>query len=743
MPRFAVKLTQFITLSFLGWLLCLQSVLGQGPRLLKPGTVPADKRISPLKDLDGYFPFQNLETKQAWQRRRVQVQQRLLVSQGIWPMPTKTPLKAVIHSRRRFDDYTLEKVYFESLPGFYVTGSLYRPINKPGRRAAVLCPHGHWSNGRFHDAGVSSVAKQIEDGAEQFKQAGRSALQARCVHLARLGCVVFHYDMIGYADNIQISFELAHRFAKQRPEMNHPQRWGLFSPQAESHLQSVMGLQTINSIRAIDFLETLPDVDKERIAVTGASGGGTQTFMLAAVDPRPAAAFPAVMVSTAMQGGCTCENACCLRVGTGNIEIAALFAPKPLGLTAANDWTKEMTTKGFPELQAHYKMLGAADQVMLLSRTEFGHNYNQVSRQAMYNWFNQHLNLGFKEVPPERDFPLLSSADLTVWNEEHPKPTANADYERNLLQTWHRDTQQQLDKLIPTDKASLSQYRQVVGSGIDTVVGQGLPKASGIEYDQLHKEEKEEHLEMAGWLNTRQNGGKLPVCFIYPKQWNGHIVIWLSEQGKAGLFQANGTPSSHVQQLLDQELCVVGIDLLNQGEFLKDGKPLAKTRRVKNPREAAAYSFGYNSTLFARRVHDILSLVTFVQNHDYTPKSLSLIALDQTGPLAVAARAQARDAIDHLAVDTQQFRFAQVTDLHSPFFLPGGARYHDLPGMLAVASPEATWLAGENDQSVQVAIAAYQSVQAKTQTYLVLDKNPAGQRPAAALRWIIQQTTKP
>ncbi len=162
---------------------------------------------------------------------------------------------------------------------------------------------------------------------------------------------------------------------------------------------------------------------------------------------------------------------------------------------------------------------------------------------------------------------------------------------------------------------------------------------------------------------------------------------------------------------------------------------------MKNPREAAAYSFGYNSTLFARRVHDILSLITFVQNHDYTPKSLSLIALDQTGPLAVAARAQARDAIDHLAVDTQQFRFALVTDLHSPFFLPGGARYHDLPGMLAVASPAATWLAGESSQSVQIVTAAYQALQEKPQ--LVLDKSPAGQRPEAALRWIIQQTTNP
>src|SRR3989441_1283696 len=271
-------------------------------------------------------------------------------------MPTKTPLNAVIHGKTDRGEYTVEKVYFESAPGFFVTGNLYRPKNVSGKVPGVLFAHGHWADARLSESTDAELRREIADGEERFEQGGRSRFQSMCVQLARMGCVVWQWDMLGNSDSQQLSAKLVHGFAKQRPEMNGTENWGLFSPQAEAHLQSVMGLQTWNSIRALDFITSLPDVDAQRIGVTGASGGGTQTFTLCALDPRPTVAFPAVMVSTAMQGGCTCENACLFRVETGNIEFAAMFAPKPLGMTAANDWTKEMETKGFPELKKHFEM---------------------------------------------------------------------------------------------------------------------------------------------------------------------------------------------------------------------------------------------------------------------------------------------------------------------------------------------------------------------------------------------------
>ena len=203
------------------------------------------------------------------------VRRQLLVSQGLWPMPTKTPLNAVIHGKIDQGEYTIEKVYFESAPGFFVTGNLYRPKNINGKVPAVIFPHGHWTDARFLIQPDKYVREEIATGQERFEQGGKSRFQSMCVQLARMGCVVWQIDALSDSDSKQFSPEVIHKFAKQRPEMNRTEGWGLYSPQAEANLQNVMGLQTLNSIRSVDFLLTLPEVDPTRLAVTGSSGGGT------------------------------------------------------------------------------------------------------------------------------------------------------------------------------------------------------------------------------------------------------------------------------------------------------------------------------------------------------------------------------------------------------------------------------------------------------------------------------------
>lgn len=681
---------------FLVWVSLPLAAWAGAPRVLPEGQQPHDQRLQPLKDLDGYFPFQPPASAGEWSQRSEQVRRQILVALGLWPMPTPTPLKPIVHGRADLGDYTVEKVYFESVPGFFVTGNLYRPKGRKGKAPGVLCPHGHWNNGRFTDSGEDGVKKEIANGEEKYADGGRSPLQSRCVQLARMGCVVFHYDMIGYADSVQIPMEIAHGFKKQRPEMNAAENWGLFSPQADAHLQSVMGLQAWNSIRALDFLLGLPDVDATRIACTGASGGGTQTFILSAIDSRVKVAFPAVMVSTAMQGGCTCENASLLRVGTGNVEFAGLFAPKPLGMTCANDWTKEMSTKGFPELKQLYSLLGAPDKVSLTRGEQFGHNYNYVSRAAMYSWMNHHLKLGLAEPIVEPEYKRRSMSELTVWDNEHPAPKAgDLEFERGLLRQLHEDAQKQLAAAA----ASAKNFRKNFGGGAEIVVGRTLAEVGAVEWDMLHKEDRGSWIEMSGLVRNRTHGEEIPAVFLYPKQWNGTTVLWCTGQGKAALWSGDSL-RSEVQELLDAGATVVGADLFQTGEFREDGQPLVKTGRVKNPREAAAYTFGYNSSVFAQRSHDVLTLIQFVKTYERPSQHVRLVGVEGAGPWVAAARAVCGAAVDGAAIDTGGFRFGQVTDLHDPNFLPGGAKYGDLPGLLALGAPGRLWVAGEKSEAL-------------------------------------------
>ncbi len=702
------------------------------PRVLPIGRLPDDSRLGPLKDFDGYFPFAPSASPGAWRVRAERVRRQILVATGLWPMPTKTPAHAAVYGKVERDGYTVEKVTLESYPGFYVTGSLFRPTGKTGKLPGVLSPHGHFPHGRFFEESLHDIKQQIVGGAERFEVGGRYPLQARCVELARMGCVVFHYDMVGYADSVQISELVAHHLKERRPEMESGSNWGFFSPQAELRLQTIMGLQTYNSVRVLDWFSELADVDPHRIGVTGESGGGTQTMLIGAIDSRPAVLFPAVMVSTAMQGGCTCENCCYLRIGTGNIEFAALAAPRPLGMTAADDWTIELATKGLPQLKQHYAMLGAPDMVMGKPLVQFKHNYNYVSRAVMYGWMNEHLKLGLETPVIEEDFKPLSVKELSVWDDAHPKPPSGLEFERRLLNSMTRDASEQLTRLKPTNAESLAEFHRVVGGAWDVLIGRALPDSSSVSLAPLRTIERNEYSETAALVRYLPAREEVPVLLLKPKNWNRKIVIWLDGAGRQGLFDGEKLKPA-LQQLIESGSAVLGADLLYQGEFLADGKPLVKTRRVGSSRDYAGFTYGYNHPLPAARTHDVLSIVAAVRNLDDKPKTVALVGVNGAGPVAAAARAQAGVAIDALAIDAGKFRFAGVTSIDDPNFFPGAAKYGDLDSLLALSAPHLTLIAGMARQDARFATAAFDASESASRLTFAL---PDADVPSTIVQWL-------
>jgi hypothetical protein len=441
------------------------------------------------------------------------------------------------------------------------------------------------------------------------------------------------------------------------------------------------------------------------------------------------------MVSTAMQGGCTCENASGLRIGTGNVEFAGLFAPKPMGMTSANDWTREMATKGFPELKQLYTLLGAPDRVMLKRGEHFGHNYNYVSRAAMYAWFNKTLRLNLPEPIVEDDYRRLSRDEMTVWDTQHPRPPGGPDFERQLLRELTDDANQQLAEAARSREG----FRRVVGGAVDVVIGRTLAEVGEMKAEPAERTDRGSYVEIPGLARNLTHGEELPAVVLWPKQWNRQLVMWVSAQGKAALFAETAgapQPKPEVQKLLDAGSAVLGVDLLFQGEFLADGKEVTRTRRVKNPREAAAYTFGYNPSLFVQRVHDLLGLIKLARESEPRADSLCLVGLDGAGPWVAAARAIAGSAVDRAVIDTGGFRFGRVREIHDVNFLPGGAKYFDLPGLLALGAPGELLLAGEGAEAPELVRTAYRWDQAEARLRTVT--GDAAPVRTAAVDWLLR-----
>ncbi len=620
-----------------------------------------------MRDLQGYFPFTPVASPEAWEKRREEVRDRILLGCGLLPMPEKTPLNAVVHGRVERDDYTIDRVYFESLPGHFVTGSLYLPKPLPASMPGILCPHGHWPDGRFMDLGPGTAAtlQQIQTGAEKLESGARSPLQARCVHLARMGCAVFHFDMLGYADSIQFN---EHRHGARKE--------GFLSPKADLSLQTYFGLQTWNGLRAVDFLLGLPGVDARRIGCTGASGGGTQTMMIAALDPRITAAFPCVMVSTSMQGGCTCENTHYLRIGQGNIDIAALTAPRPLGITAADDWTKELATKGLPDLKNLYAMLGVPDKITAHIATQFPHNYNLPSRLAMYAFFNRHFGLGVQEPIQERDFVVSNKDELTVWTSAHPKPLGDqvGEAHEKAICAWFslQDARWQADSPA-ADALILKAWK--------LMVGREPAHSTDVTYEAAGKEDRGSYMVIQGRTKNTTHGEEVAASFLFPKDWKGKAALWLTHAGFSSLHAAGPTPE--VQKLLDEGVAIACPQLYLEGaaEQPKAGDNLKA--RTNDFREFSGYTYGYNPTLLARRVHDVFTMVAMMQSHEKWPaQDIRLIATDGAEPVGLVAGALLGKVLARVDAEPGDFRFARLTNFWDIHFVPGAVKYGDVEALV-------------------------------------------------------------
>lgn len=635
---------------------------------MKDSVPNVDRRRVNLRNTSTPAHLPRFRSLQEWLEYAKEVREHILSVCGLLPMPNPAPLKAHVFGTIEYPDYAVSKVYFQSYPGLLVTGNMYSPRGRKGPFPAVLNPHGHWNEGRLVDC-------------------ERGSLPARGITFARQGYVAFCYDMIGYNDATQL---------------DHPQD-GRDTAQQELWGFSLMALQTYNSIRAVDFLQSLPTVDPERIGCTGESGGGTQTFILTAVDDRIKVSAPVNMISAHFQGGCLCENVPSLRLETSNPVIAALMAPRPMMLiSATGDWTKNTPTVEYPYINSIYRLFGAADRLEQC-QIDAGHNYNLASRNAVYPFFAKWL-LGAEnpEEFQEKPYRLEPKKRYLVWaDRERPRYAPEGD---KLIHSLVKRKAATIQERWPQTKREFNSFSEQMGTALKHLLSVELPTKTEVQHISLGKVISQGVTREELVLSRKSIGDRIQAVLLKPPaaQRSGHAVLVVSsDMGGVG----EGVNSALVSGLLDVGHQVLNIDCWGIG----------KAQLPANYDEAVAgtaFYLTYNRSDTVNRVQDILTALAYLQSLRGVER-ISLIGQGDAGLWAVLARSQA-SFVGKTIADLGRFDARKDEAYQQRLFIPALRSIGGIETAIALIAPGSLSLhnSGKNIQADAVS-RAYAAAGAK------------------------------
>ena len=471
------------------------------------GYAPDDSRLQADRHTNTVFPITRFSSREEVEARREDLRFTLRMAAGLYPWPEKTPLNPKFEDVGDYDGYSVKKVMFESRPGLWSTGNLYLPRPLTGKAPAILNVIGHWEEQRLTRCETADYPQQI-------------------ANFAKMGFVCLVTDMIGKVDSRQLS----HEYGGGTKEL-----WN----------SNGLGVQLWNNIRALDLLCSMPEVDPEKIGVTGASGGGSQTLFLSLLDERIRAAAPINMISLHMQGGCMCENAPGLRRDTDNTEMCAMLAPRPLFLAGSTgDWTKYLETAELPGVLEAYRQYGAEDMVEHFYQDAI-HQYNEKTRHRVYSFFARHL-MGKDPAWTEQEITVADLLDLTWFRGEGKAPGFADDDE--YFASFKAERSAAAEALSDDEKRKMLGW--ITGIGKNSV--KQIPISAG----------EENGIRITGSVICGDKGEKLPFVQLIPENWDGkRVCLALGGAGKECLAAAP------VQKMLEDGMAVVSGDLFRTGEM--------------------------------------------------------------------------------------------------------------------------------------------------------------------------------
>lgn len=607
-------------------------LLALAAALVAPAVLPAqipkqDRRNVDIRHTDRHYSMASY-TRAEWEQRAAFLRKQILFSAGLLPLPEKTPLnprhgESIVH-----DDYSVSAVLLETYPNFFLGGNLYLPTGRPGPFPAVVSPHGHWRYGRFENTEINSVP-------------------ARAISLAKQGYVVFTYDMVGWNDTRQVP----HAFAGPREQL-----W----------LIGTLGLQLWNSIRVVDYLVSLPDVDTGRIGVTGASGGASQGFLLAAVDDRIRYSAPVNMVSFIMQGGSPCENAPLLRIGSHNVEFAAAFAPKPqILVSATGDWTVNTPVEEFPAVQGIYRLLNAEANVEW-RQFDSPHNYHRDSREAVYGFFGKHI-LGDPDPSRfvERGYsPEQLTSLLYLWGKTLPQGAVDLP---GFVRQRIAEAEANTTELVVRDTASLDKARAAFRERLRLSIHAEAPLPGQVEM--------ETHSDGSVVLGRTGWGDRIPARFLNAKSKADSVA------GIPTLFvhPEGATAAEHSalgRALAERRAPTLLIDVFQTGAAVTVRDISSAGTRAED------YYHVFNRSDDANRVQDILTAIAFLRQHTGVD-TVNVVGTGRAGLWVLLASALDTGVLT-VAADLDRFDATDDEAYVNGLFIPGLRRAGDLraPGPL-------------------------------------------------------------
>ena len=598
--------------------------------------------------------FEQLKTPEdvaKWQQER-----RDFFLRQLGGFPERTPLNPQIAGTRNFDDYRIEKIIFESQPGFYVTATLYLPLGR-GPFPAVLHPTGHSSNAKARDL---------------YQQAS--------IVITKGGCAVLCYDPLGQG-------ERRHFFNEDgKPRFATTQEHQLINQGCVLLGSNTARYMIWDGMRAIDYLQSRPDIDPKRIGCTGISGGGTNTSYLMALDDRIVSAAPGcyltgfrALLSTIGPQDAEQNIHGQIAFGMDHADYVLMRAPQPTLIMAATQdyFDIDGAWQLFRQAKRTYTRLGYPERVDLVE-PDTKHGFPTEMRVASANWMRRWL-LDTNETVTEPELKVLADEELycTPEGQVLKLPGARSAFDLNV--EWNESFRPQREKnwMPENRKNALAKVRELIGAGLPDKLPKPTAETRGTIARDGYVIEK---------LTVQSEPGiVLPALLFRPATVGDKqtFTIYLHSEGK----HVDAQPGGPIEQLVKKDMAVLAVDLRGIGETATAGGRRSFDILIGPDWRETTLANSLARPYVGMRVNDIYQCVRFLRQRFGRPElAPNLVAVGQAGVPTLHAAALEPQLFGHVRLRQMIYSWSDIVETHVAVkqqanLVFGALRHYDLPNL--------------------------------------------------------------